>query len=280
MNRVVSISASIVLAGVMLGCGSSSDEASTTNYLTGAPVVISTQAEAQNAIAAASSFAKTENSASLAPSRKAPSLAPVNETYECTEGGSITLSGDTADTETDSMNVTYTYESCVELGSTTNGIMKMVGTQYDYVWSLTNFSMVDPEGSFVMNLSEKVTTNSIYDPLTVTMDGTMDYVINSPQNSGHVGYQNFKVVIQESATRGSIDGDMSVTSSAYSCIDGRYNFETVETLTFESNGSISGGVMKINDVSFQFNGDSTATVTFSDGTTTTVDQDTEIICNP
>jgi hypothetical protein len=280
MNRVVSISASIVLAGVMLGCGSSSDEASTTNYLTGAPVVISTQAEAQNAIAAASSFAQTENSASLAPSRKAPSLAPVNETLYCTDGGSITLSGDTADTETDSMNVTYTYESCVELGSTTNGIMKMVGTQYDYVWSLTNFSMVDLEGSFVMNLSEKVTTNSIYDPLTVTMDGTMDYVVNLPQNSGHVGYQNFKVVIQDSDTRGSIDGDMSVTSSAYSCIDGRYNFETVETLTFENNGSISGGVMKINDVSFQFNGDSTATVTFSDGTTTTVDQDTEIICNP
>ena len=279
MNKVLTVSASAVLAAVMLGCGSSDDGESTTNYLTGEPVVISTPAEAQNAILAASSFGMSGSAGTLSSSRKSPSLAPISDSIECIDGGTISISGDAAETETGSSNMTYMYNNCIEYESTMNGSMSMVGTQYSYTSNMTNFSIVDSEGSMNMNLNQTVSTNSSYDPFTFITSGTMDYAFSTPQNSGQIGYQNFKMMLQDGDTRGSLDGDMSITSSAYSCVDGRYHYETVDLLTFDNNGTVTGGTMKVNDATYVFNSEGTATVTFSDGTTATVQQTAEVVCN-
>lgn len=280
MNKILTISVSAVFAAVMLGCGSSDDGGETaTNYLTGESVVISTPAEAQNAIAASASFGFSGNRATPSPSRKAPSFAPVSDSIACTDGGSISINGDAAETETGSSNMTYMYNNCVEYGSTMNGSMSMVGTQYTYTANMTNLSIVDSEGSMNLNFNQTISTNSTYDPFTVIMSGTMDYAFNSPQNSGQIGYQNFQLMLQDSDTSGSLDGDMSITSSTYSCVDGRYHYETIDLLTFAYDGMITGGTMKVNDATYVFNSEGTATVTFSDGTTATVQQAAEAVCN-
>jgi len=282
-NKLV-ISASVVVASLFVGCGggSSSDGGSSGNFLTGNPVTVTTPQEATNAMSSVTTL-NTLGTGSVSPSSArtaSPSLAPVNESGSCVDGGSYSIDGDASDT---TANLTTVYTNCSQYGSTMNGKQHIEGTNdgttVNLDMTMTALSQSSSIGSSTMDMSIKYILNNATNVLDMTMNGTASFDYSSPvSNAGSAGYEDFRVVADNATNTLTINGDVSTTSSAHSCVDGRYHLETTQILVPGVNG-FSSGQMKINGATFDFHNDGTATVTFADGSTNIVTQGAEVVCN-
>ena len=291
MKTKYSLGISLIIASLLTGCGGS-DSGSSSN-VSGEAVSITTKEEAVSAFSAvtsiksmgSSSFSSTSSdsitdSISLS-SKRGPSLVPVNETENCTSGGTISYSGDS---EITSGDVTITYNNCVESdGTTTNGtqraVMSMDGNSIDLKMTMTDFKVATLTDSSTMNMTMTAETESLTSGIMdIKMNGTLSYSTTSPIiDSGTAGYENFHIATKAGGYI-EVDGKASITSSAYPCSNGSYTFETKEDLHASSNG-FDSGILEVNNVSFEFNSDGTSTVTFADGTTSIIDQTATATCS-
>ncbi len=273
----------VVTAAVfsMSGCSSDSDSSGSGSNLTGEPVVIATAADAQNAISsisATSEISGADNPAQ-APSRS-PSRAPVNETIQCSGGGTITTTGDADDYTVD---VTQTFNNCIESGMTMNGSTRTTGTNndgnIDLTIAMTNLKTESSDMSSVIDMTQNLKFNeNIGDVMDMLFNGKATYTITSPSDSGKAGYENFHIVLDGNTL--DIEGKVSSESSAHPCTNGIYSMDTTQPLyTSATHNGFDSGAMTINNTEFVFNSDGTATVTFEDGTTATVKQNQPIVCN-
>lgn len=267
-------------AGVILftACGSSDDSSGSSN-ISGETVEITDVTSAENAASAISSVQGFTDSlqsvsgmSSNSPSRLAISKA--SQKMDCSYGGSMDMSGDGA-------SGTVAYNNCAMTSSMTlDGTMSMNSSNngnniYSKV-SFNNFSMNMGESNyFKYNVTMEMETNYSYDPMKMTMDGTLSYSLDG--YAGTAGYKNF--ILETSGNTFEINGQTSITSSQYSCIDGVYNISTTEPLVMSYYGdNIESGKMVVNGATYSFNSDGTANVTFSDGSTAIVEIDDTPSC--
>ncbi len=269
MRKILIVIMSVAMATLFVGC--SLDDETSTSYLQGTPVSVSTPQEAENAL---SSFSGINSGASaspaparaialaqsLSPSRVA-SLAPISVT--CDNGG--TYVGD----YTDSSNFNATYTNCQFGTITMNGSVSasnntIVLSNYQYSDSSTGENLI-------MNFT--VTSS---DPDDVTINGTISYTDAS--DSASFGYENFHMIVKSNGDE-NINGKISITSNTFSCVNGVLDITTVVDLTPDLSGGYSSGTMKINGATFVFNANNTVSVTFPDGTTQTLNQNQPPVCS-
>ncbi|HFU74325.1 MAG TPA: hypothetical protein ENK65_02090 [Helicobacteraceae bacterium] len=283
MKKVAYLGLSITVAGLLIGCGggSGNDSGSTGSFLTGEPVAVTTPEQASNAMSSVTNLNSMGSSGiTLSPTRQAaPSLAPVSESENCVDGGSYVISGEATETSAD---VTSTYNNCTQYGSTLDGTQHVKGsndgTNVNLVMTMTNFTSSSSGASSTMNMTVNYVANNSIPSLDMILNGTVSYSYTSPiSDSGTAGYQNFRVVSQGTNSI-TIDGDVSTTSTAHSCVDGTYHLETTQTLVPSTSG-FSSGQMIVNGATFDFHDNGTATVTFADGSTAVVTQGSEVVCN-
>lgn len=270
-----------LVAGVVLftACGSSDDSSDSSN-ITGETVEVTDATSAENAASAISSVQGFTDSlqsvsgvSSNSPSRLAPSKAP--QKIDCSYGGSMNM-----DMSTDGTTGTVAYNNC-SMGSsmTLDGSMSMNGSDngndiYSKV-KFNNFSMNMGESDYLKyNVTMEMETNYSYDPMKMIMDGTLSYSFDG--YGGTAGYKNF--TLETSGNTLEINGQTSITSNQYSCIDGVYNISTTEPLRVGYYGEVESGKMVINGATYSFNSDGTANVTFADGSTEIVEIDDTPSC--
>jgi len=284
MKNLIVSSVSILVASLLIGCGGgdSDGNGSSGSYLTGDPVPVTTLAEAENAVSSVSSLNNLgTTNVSPSPARSAsPSQAPVNESESCVDGGSYSISGDASETTAD---ITYTYNNCNQSGVVMDGSQHVSGTNDGTTVNLditmTALKSTYASSSQTMDMAIKYIENTSTHALDMIMNGTAAFSISSPiSDSGTAGYQDFHIVADGLNNTLTLNGDVSTTSSAHSCVDGQYNLKTLELLTPSGDG-FSSGKMEINGATFDFNNDGTATVTFADGSTEIVQQGQEVVCN-
>ena len=312
MKKYLNLGLGVVVASFVLGCGSSSDDDGIKTHKVDAPAVeVSTSQEVSNALGAtvfnsamnsgiggvaeiysASGESVDETSASVLRSMKR-----ATETYECWRGGTETFSGSESDT---SINATVTYNQCDEGDGVMNGVLKLNGTneggRINLTQTMENYSVNGSDSYTLANLQVVMDATGIevydeyydeydyayFDPMKLTLNGTMQmslYGLNYKME-----YENFRVEMLDYSdstyefARQRINGKMSQESEEYSCINGSYTFETISDLVPYGNG-YSSGTLKVNGATVVFQNNGAAQVTFADGTTETISQDTPISCN-
>ena len=296
MKRIHLIGVSFLVAGLLVGCGSSDGDSSGENPFggstgagTGVSAVVTpvtTVEEAEQAVAAFSAINSmgaigsnfAQNAPSRAPNRSVISLAPINQSTPCSNGGTMSIKGD-AD-QSGNMNVVTKFANCNQQGTVMNGgydiNSQTSGSNVHMDMEMSNFSYSSAaSGNMTMNLRMTIDTNLQYNPMDLTMDGTIVYDIAG--NSGKVGYSNFKVRTQNSALN--MSGTISMESSQYSCYNGTYNVTTLEDLRTSYGSGYSSGVMVINGATYSYNSDSTVTVTLPNGETSVINQNTASVCH-
>jgi hypothetical protein len=290
MNKLQTISISVIVGALLVGCGGSDSGGSNmSNYtVSGEPVAITNEAAAANTVASLSSvqsassslgsinFAPSRPSTNFAPNFKSPSLASANFTEQCSYGGTMSVNGsESGDYESGSYSGTVTYSNCDEYYMTMNGSMNVSGSYTDNypieTWSDTistsNLSMTSDTFSYTMNMY--MTSEGSYNYATyadynkMTMSGTM--VMTSGELTMNMGFENYIVI--ESDDELTVDGKLSIESSINTCASGVYEFETITPLTTSYSYGYTSGKVKINGATFSFNSNGTADVTYADGTT-------------
>ena len=284
MKKAYILGTSLVVSALLLGCGSSNDSNggnSPQSYTSGAAVRVTTPVEAENAAAAISNLnsgvGQTGFSSTLASPQRGPSLAAVNEKQSCSNGGSMSITGDADDI---SANITTSYDNCDQYGITMSGSSTVVGTNNG---GLVNLKMTTHDLQYKISASDVYTMNLIMDYKTsdaymadIIYSGTIDYNTAS-LGSGKMGYDNFHLLVNQSQKL-DLNGKVSITANQNTCQNGVYNIETISALTPTSNG-YSSGTMKINGATYIYNNDGTADVTFADGTTSVITQGAALVCN-
>lgn len=279
MLKQITVASCISL--VLVGCGGGSGDGDGGYKVTGEPVTITSQEEAAVAMSSLSSMQSLNSpmnglgGIANAPSRQAPSLASVNTTEQCSNGGSMSINANGSET---SMSGTIRYNECSEYDMYMNGAMSisMSYTQsgskdiYKLNMSTSNLTMNSSDFSASMSLSAKFeewTDYSNYDSyMSSILSGTMNMSASNPTETINAGFENYQITMLNNAM--TIDGKLSFDSTLHTCGNGVYEFETIETLTATNSSSgFNDGVIKINGTTFSFNGDGTADVTYADGTT-------------
>ena len=280
-------SASLLL---MSGCNSSSnsdstDGSSTNNQTTTntAKVNISSENDAKKAVEAINAMEFSNSITSIGSSlsgtgtTSAKQREKMSQTIYCLDSGTVTFSGDFT---TSSMSLNYLYDNCVQKGVTSNGAFSMSGSFKDFTIAFNDF--------YVDSVKAKVTTNmtmkesiSLSNGFTATLNGKMDYLNKQNNNEGYVSYSDFvsNVKISSSTALANYNGDTTMTSSLYPCIDGTYSYKTISDLTIPlGSNKIESGVLEINDAVFTFN-NGEVEVTTKDGATYKVELDAVPTCN-
>jgi hypothetical protein len=171
-----------------------------------------------------------------------------------------------------------------------NGSYRVKGDMYgdgygivNYTVTASNYTMQSSEMTMKMNLTEEIEVDvSDYDPMTITLNGTMEMIYGS--YSSKMGYENFTIHTEGgsssySDTQVEINGKMSVNNTTNTCANGIYSIETISPLTSHYYSGYSSGIMKVNGVTMNFNTDSTVDITYADGTSETISQSSSVVCN-
>jgi len=291
---------SVLTVGVltMTGCGSSDDSSSDGDSVDlGSPSQITTKVEAKKAIAASSQAnlgSNNNKSAQRVAAFIQKSSARKASTSTTCDGGGTLVSTYTDDTY---QNGTFKYDNCVFGDLTLNGTITLTDGAQTGTYSYTNkngnkltgvMSVANGMQYFSVNgtysFDEKITFsyNTFkfgetlkYESGYNTQDCTTD--INGQQTCGQEYYVAGKDPHEESIGGGV---KINTTLPEYSCFNGTYIYTTEKNMHFlPGKDTPDSGKLDINGVKFEFNGDNTATVTYTDGSTDIVDLDAEVTCN-
>ena len=293
MKKCFVIGLSVVASIFMLGCSSDSDNETS---LAGETVQVVDQQSAENAIASISSIGSVASGISelndviLYDDVVATGIGPRSvatpretDTWNCTDGGTITLSG----TETEnSIDGQATFTNCVEGSETINGVMDLDGTMdfqenINLVTTFNNFVITEEGVVSSLNLTFKMETNlQTMDPLSLTLTGT------AQTGNMSYGYENFNMTMQnynstfDDFNEYEINGKTSyqVGDVNHSCANGIYDITTLETMQRDTLG-FSSGKVKVNGTTVEFQSGGTAQVTYANGETEQINQVFEVVCN-
>ena len=287
MRKTYLLGMSILVAGLLVGCGSSSGSSSSGSTGSSSTAEIATIGDAQQAAAAFSqintmgSFGSSFGSsfANSAPQR-GPSLATIpTQTQNCASGGSMTISGSYSD-DGSNFDMKQKYNSCNQgYGSgLMDGSMRVQldssGNNIDMKMTMSDLSMVNGSSSYTMDFTMDIDTNTNYNPMTMVLDGDISLVASGYDYKA--SYNNFRMRTQNQYLN--ISGKVSMKSNIYSCVNGSYNIETLDDLYISGNG-YSTGTLRINGATYTYNGDNTVDVTLANGETSQISQSDIPQCN-
>jgi len=274
----------IFVVTFFLGCGSGGSDVESANqpinYLTGDMVEITTPQEAKKAVSTVNSINALSNSGSstqsyAAPSRKSPSLAPVNNVEKCIDGGTLSVKGDVA---RNGVDLKTTYKECVKDSMRISGTTLTKGTfgssEINLSVKMLNMEFKGSSSEITMQATMDMLLNQEQNLIDVSMDGKVTY--SNVIDSGKAGYKNFRVVAQDGHLN--MSGKVSMESENYACSNGVYEISTIEELYPYGDG-FSDGIMVINGSTFEFNDDGTVTVTFANGYSSVVEQGSDLVCH-
>jgi hypothetical protein len=280
MNKIHLIGLSLAITGLVVGCGSSDIEDTSTQ----APLkTIATTEDAKEAGAAllqVNSMGDEYGSSLVTASSYSPNLAPsvFHKEHNCISGtmevtGSYEDDGSYAD-------FTQNYNACNLGGFEADGTMKFLekinNDNINIDISANNLLYKYSDMSVKMDLDMHVDGSKNFDPLNMNLDGSIN--ISYSGYSFNTDYDNF--LVNRSGDYVKVSGTVSVDSDVLSCYNGRYEIETVDDLYLDATGYASG-TLKVNGATYTYNND-TVDVTFANGSTTTLSQSDlvdKVVCN-
>ncbi|MDY0121302.1 MAG: hypothetical protein RBR54_05100 [Sulfurimonas sp.] len=296
MKKYINLSLSALAILTLVGCGSDGDDtgAAPKSGVTGEVVEIATVEDAQNAVASLSSInsyssdsVSTVMPASGFVEKQEDSIlrnlrAQPRETMDCSSGGTMSYDGVANDT---SANIVYSFNQCNNYGTLMNGSYSVRGSNDGENISLTgsfnNFKTSSENLSININMTQAIETNIDYNPMKTTTNGTVDVEMGS--ENLQIGYENFELYMERisysyQSYQYKINGKTSIQSSINTCANGVYNIETLTPLQ-SAYGGYESGKMKVNGVVIEYHSGGTATVTFEDGTSETMNQNQSVVCD-
>ena len=256
MRKVISVSLSVVLASLVIGCSSDDDSSeSSTNYLFGDSVVIETKVDAVRALQVVTS---TRRVSSATPS------AEIDSTVKC-KTGSVQVEGDTPDSDSVYEELTYTYDNCFDGYSITNGVETISSGAYETITEYDDYKVdVASVGTSTSNMTVERYNSKNGGAFGMTVrNGTSEFDYISNSNRGEEAYQDFTETTEVDGGE-RIDGGYSFASTKFNCAEGKYDVTTNEVIHLPAGRPIDGE-LEINGVTYVFNTDGAATVTFEDG---------------
>lgn len=283
MNKIYSIGLSTTLVALLSACGSSDSDTvdqaitdagnSASTALKGVTLEVKDDKSATNAVSSVASIGSTTAGTSPAVARLSVGYGSGN----CDSGGTYNISGN-------QNGGTASYSNCSENGVTLNG-------SYTYTISETNgitttkinannFSITSSYNTTKLNYSlehQEKDADSFY--LVVKVNGTFETAGGPHSYKG--GFENFNYTVQDK-DNASIDGKFSIDMGEInSCANGIYDVKTLVTLDPTDNNprTFDSGKMTVNGATIEFHQGGTATVTFADGNTTTVNQGAIVSCD-
>ena len=283
----------------MSGCGSSDDSSvsgdSASKSDLGTPSQITTKVEAKKAFAASSQMSLGSNnnkSAQRVATFIQKSSAKKSSDSSFCDSGSIDYNVDDM-----SENGTITYNDCAFDEFTISGTITITdgaetGT-YNYTdksgnsasleLSVANsMQYISLNGKLAFDKNSTITYNDLKFGETLKYDfGYYTYDCTTDLNGNETCGQEYYVAAKDPHEE-SIDGAIKIntTTPERSCFNGTYVYTTEENMQFvPGKDTADSGKLDINGVKFEFNGDDTATVTYTDGSTDIVNLNEEVKCN-
>ena len=289
---------SVLTVGVltMTGCGSDDDSSSDEgSSALGTPSPITSKVEAKKAIAASSqaNFASNSNRSAqrAAAFIQKSSAKQAAQSSPCDGGGSIDY-----DMDDTFANGTIIYNNCMEEDFTMNGTITVNNGEWTGTYSFSDKNgdtmtgiMSVANGISYIELTGKIS----FGPNTMTWDhfkfgktlkydyGYYDQNCTQDANGNQTCGQEYYVAGTDPHDE-TLDGGikLNATEAEYACMNGTYIYTTEKNMHFlPGKETPDSGKLDINGVKFEFNGDNTATVTYTDGSTDVVDLDAEVTCN-
>jgi len=262
---------------LLLGCGGAgSEEAGEASSTTASNPTITTKTEAEyaaNTIAIVSGLAQTNESVSN--SSNAKQREAVDSTSSCATSGHVSTKGDISLIST---NLTFEYVACSENGVLMNGSTTASGTLINLDMKMIDLSVDTSEFYSLSNLDINIATS--FQTVRTSFDGKVAYNDKLNKDVGSVLYSDFKVVSTDSllgSTTIEYNGETTLESSKYACVDGIYTYKTLTPLASSSDGIISSGELDINGAIYSFS-DEGIEVTLTNGESYMIEQNSEISC--
>ncbi len=216
-----------------------------------------------------------------APSLQAKKLrAPT--TQNCSGGGSMSTNLNYAELQSGVLNISVSYDNCVESSVTTDGTLSLSGNIDLATFQVSNLTAtldhftVSVSGDVsMMNGTIEIpvaTTTQISMILNATVEGTID------GKSVQFEYRNY--ALESSGNSMHMNGTIVVDYTPDSCVDGTYTIETISPITTNASGAITGGSLKVNGQLYTFNANGTVSTTINGETITIKPEEQEIeFCN-
>lgn len=283
MKKIYLLGLSLVVAGLVGGCGSSSDGDGEDNPLSVQTKTITTVEEAKQAAGAFTQFNSMSNFGSsfannsvYAPNR-APSLASIpSQQQACYNGGTMTTSGDYSSDGTE-MDLTQSYDNCDMSGIVMDGStrikMEQNGNDLNMIMTMNNFQYTQGSNYYKMDFTMDIDTNTQYNPMTMDLDGSIS--LSASGYTYEANYNHFRIRTENNYMN--ISGTVSMESDIYSCYNGTYTIETTSDLY--SNGyGYSSGEMIVNGARYTYSGNDVQ-ITLANGDTSTVSQSSLGTCD-
>jgi hypothetical protein len=284
------ITTSAVAAMLLTGCGSDDVEdaltsaAGSASGLTLEQTTISTPTEAKNAMVAASAANGFSSSLDTTGVRSINRSIESRESYtqSCSVDGSITI--DVQSAQQENMSSVTVFDHCDNGYGTMNGKFIVSGSTTDgyssaYKVSMQDYSVKNQYTYIVATLDMDIDANAQTGYSNTIMNGNMHIEEYTENDSIDLGYSNFSIKQASMDSGIEINGQTSISSKNYSCVNGVYNIETLSPLKTYNSDGYSSGSMKINGAVYNYNSDGTVDVTLPNGETTTIEQADTPVCN-
>ena len=295
----------LLLSGCNSSSGSSSNEdgsqvnntgGSTTTQQSGAKLTINSENDAKKVVRAVSAVQFSSSLTSIGSSAQsttsqqtqASTRQKYSQTTYCLDSGTITIDGEYNGMSSISLN--YTFNNCVNKGVLQDGSLSMTGSMTNFTMNFNNFVVDGPASKLsmsgltikeTMSLQGSPSSAPVAGNIEAVIDGSMDYLDKTNNNSGKLSYYSFASTFKFTTTKAEVtyNGDTAVTSSLYPCIDGTYSYKTLSPLSIPlGSNRIESGELEINDALFTFN-NGEVVVTTKDGKSYTVDLDAAPSCD-
>lgn len=201
----------------------------------------------------------------------------ITQTQTCSTSGDIVTNLETSGKK-------ELYNNCINDVVTLNGSFEFTQTDANNLFTQLDVFKDTPEYKIHSYLELTTTITSDFLTTTKRYNNALDYYFKSDDNEGYVNYNDFTktIAIPTSGIGSAIryDGVINFTSSLYPCVNGEYQFNTLEPLDADMFiTDISSGVLEVNGATFRYSQNNSIEVTTTNGDTFSIDVITPPSCN-
>ncbi len=211
----------------------------------------------------------------LSPTLRASLRVPT--TQACSTSGSMTTDLNYAELSAGVLNISVSYDNCVEGPLTIDGILSLSGNIDLATFQVSNLTATLDNFSASMDGDTSTMNGTIEIPMATKTEISM--ILNARVEGRIDGksvvfeYTDYSLVASGDSKE--VNGTVLVDYTPDSCVDGTYVLETVNPLITNTSGAITGGSIKVNGQLYTFNANGTVSTTI-DGETITISPDQEI----
>ncbi len=280
-NRYASVLSSLLLT--FAGCGGSSGSNDQSNGNGGSkPVVINSVQKANNTFAVIGGVVDLEdfvtndlnyqNYVSQGNERVLQNVGSGD--YTCPAGGSVQYNVQMDnELQPPKYDIALTFNTCKDAGSQIDGSVHYTGTQNAMTIALTDLQATEDGGRTTLD-NFTIDANMSQSQMRLVFNGTAHHTEGGHTQNWQMNGMKIDIDHLDNPPQTmAINGTVSLTSDPAGCADGTYNVETVERVVIDAQTEDPVlGKVKVNDVTYTFNGDGTATTTIN-GQPVTIDPD-------